>query len=504
MGTIAIRVDGNSEVGAGHLIRCLALAAQLRALSREVIFIGREGKGSLSHLVEMAGFRWINLDTCRHNSTSHLDVFEEEDDAKTTLCAIEQLSSNVDWMIVDHYGIGIHWERTLRKAVRKVLVIDDLANRQHDCDILLDQNFVENANTRYMALVPPGTRLLIGPRYALLRSQFIERAHSSQKRKYNKVRKIVVSFGGADLPNATGRVLQAIARLDLSDVCIDVIIGAANPHSETLKIASKLFLPGQVRLHVDIDNMAELLDEADIAIGAGGVSNWERFCLGVPSLVITLAENQVAGARALGCAGYCLYIGRLDQITDDQIAAAISVLVTSDSLRSSLFYSSARLVDGAGAIRVAAELAAKQICLRRAVMSDAYITHEWRNANESRRYSRDSRTIPFDEHLIWFEKSLSSGERVLLIAESNGEPVGVLRYDLRDGTAETSIYLAPDKYGQGIGQRVLREGCLWLKSNTPGISRVVADVKAENSRSAHAFLAAGFKHVIDRFEATLC
>jgi RimJ/RimL family protein N-acetyltransferase len=221
-------------------------------------------------------------------------------------------------------------------------------------------------------------------------------------------------------------------------------------------------------------------------------------------LILSLADNQAPGALALGAAGHCLYLGRLEEVTDDQIGAAIATLLTSATLRLSLARSAANLVDGAGAMRVAAELVAPAIALRRATAADARMAFAWRNAEENRRYSRNTRLIPLDEHLAWFEQTLALEDRILLIAESEGMPIGVLRYDLQGNAAEVSVYLSPTHHGLGAGRRILREGSSWIKAHYPGVSRLLAEIMPGNDRSARAFAAAGYHHSIDRYEAALC
>lgn len=502
MGLVLFRVEGNTQIGAGHLVRCLALADNLRAMSQDVIFVGRLREGSLDRLVERAGFRWISLPEVTAQRQVVPAGAVDSDDAADTIAVIRSLERSVDWLVVDHYGIDIRWETDLRPVVGKILVIDDLANRQHDCDILLDQNFADGADGRYSGLVPQSARQMLGPRYALLRPQFLE-SRIARAEASARIGRVVVAFGGADPLNATGRVLESMLDIDIGYVVVDVVIGAASPHREALAQLVPRARSVAIHFHSDVANMAGMWAGADLAIGAGGISNWERLCVGVPSLVLSVAENQVPSATALGRAGYCLYLGRLDDVSNSSIGAAIVTLISSATLRSHFSRASARLVDGKGAERVATELTAPVISFRLATESDATMIYGWRNAEEVRKFSRDTRSISWEDHSAWLKKSVVLDDRIVLIAECDSNPSGVLRFDLFENSAEVSIYLSPAVVGRGIGSSVLSEGVRWFRARFPEVKRLRAEIRPENERSARAFAIAGFRHSLDYYEADL-
>jgi UDP-2,4-diacetamido-2,4,6-trideoxy-beta-L-altropyranose hydrolase len=217
----------------------------------------------------------------------------------------------------------------VRPLVKKIMVIDDLANRKHSCDLLLDQNYNKNGS-RYNGLVPENCIQLLGPEYALLRPQFRE-ARENLKREKNKVKRVLVFMGGADPTNATGKVLKAIKMLNRPDIITDVVIGIANPHRERIRrLASQM---PNVVCHINVDNMAELTASADLYIGAGGITTWERCCLGVPSIVIVIAENQRSATESLAEDGVVMNLGWDKGVREGAITDAIRQLIGNSQQR---------------------------------------------------------------------------------------------------------------------------------------------------------------------------
>ncbi|MES1932235.1 pseudaminic acid biosynthesis-associated protein PseG [Salinisphaera shabanensis T35B1] len=205
----------------------------------------------------------------------------------------------VHWLVVDHYSLDIRWESRVRRHVANVLVLDDLADRQHQAEILLDQNLGREAKD-YARLVPPHCELLIGPQYAVLRPEFaLTREESLRRRDEPRLKKLLVTMGGMDKDNVTGKVLYALRGCSLpDDFEIDVVMGSNAPWLENVRVQAGA-MPRPTRVLVDIQNMAERMAEADLAVGAAGSTSWERCCLGLPTLIVTLAENQYEVAYEL-------------------------------------------------------------------------------------------------------------------------------------------------------------------------------------------------------------
>lgn len=293
----AFRTDASLHIGTGHVMRCLTLADALRERGAHSTFICRPHVGHLLDLIQQRGHTAKALASVDETFTAPADPCHAQwlgtdwaSDAQQTQQALgDQV---VDWLVVDHYALDAQWERRLARHYRKLMVIDDLADRYHACDLLLDQTFGRDA-ADYRPLVPADCRLLCGSNYALLRPEFAAlRPYSLQRRARPALRELLITMGGVDMHNATGQVLQALRTCHLPADCrITVVLGATAPWLDEVKrLAQDMPLPTRVR--VGISDMAQLMADSDLAIGAAGATSWERCCLGLPSIVLNAAENQ--------------------------------------------------------------------------------------------------------------------------------------------------------------------------------------------------------------------
>ncbi|MCD5407097.1 MAG: UDP-2,4-diacetamido-2,4,6-trideoxy-beta-L-altropyranose hydrolase [Desulfotomaculum sp.] len=305
---IIIRTDSSTPIGTGHLMRCLTLADELCQKSTQISFICRELPENLCDLVEEKGYPVHRLPYAKeqlkhaeqHTAHSHWLGVDWQTDVKQTKAVIIKEAQNIDWLIVDHYALDKQWEVQMRPHVKHIMVIDDLADRMHDCDLLLDQNLHLNMAERYQGLLPSHCRHLLGPRYALLRPEFTEVRKKLRKRD-GKVKRILVFFGGCDPTNETTKAIQAIRLLGRPDIAIDVVVGSTNPHQEQVKkLCSET---PSITFYCQVHNMAELMAAADLAIGAGGSTTWERCCLGLPAITLVTAQNQLETTTAVAEAG---------------------------------------------------------------------------------------------------------------------------------------------------------------------------------------------------------
>ena len=492
---VVFRADSSRRIGTGHVMRCLTLADHLRRAGARVRFVCRHFTGNISRVIVARGFPVSEL-PAHGSALAHGDVPSPEwqdpewrTDADQTSAALADTHSPVDWIIVDSYALAAPWEARMRTVARHSMAIDDLANRPHDCDVLLDQNFNSGMSTRYDELIPSNCRRLLGPRYALLRPEF-PGARQKLRQRDGCIRRILVFLGGTDPGNETAKALRAIEDLARDDIAIDVVAGAANANIENLQaICSRL---PHALLHRGVANMAELMARADLAIGAPGSTTWERCCLGLPAILISLAMNQESSALALAAGGYAIYLGKSESVSADSICAVLQGLLADPNRVSSLSRACAGLVDGRGTERVARAADADPISLRPAGKGDSDRIYEWRNAEETRRYSHQTTVIPPAEHQVWFQRVLGDPTRILFIGECGGQPVGVLRYDCKGPHCTVSIYLVPGQYGRGYGPRLLSAGHEWLKANRPELKSTRAEVLTENLASAEAFLQAGY------------
>lgn len=331
---VLVRVDASVRIGIGHVMRCLTLAEALRARGAECRFICREHEGHLLEQIRQRGFDAYGLPLAAEfaapaGSDAKQDLGQSAwlgsdwatDAAQTKDCAG---GTAVDWMIVDHYALDAQWERAIRRICRRLMVIDDLADRPHDCDVLLDQNFYRDQDHRYQGLLPKQCKTLLGPAYVLLRPEF-EKAKQGLRTRDDNVKRIVVFFGGSDPKNQTRTVLAALKKMNTADISVDVVVGQTNPNRHSIqKLCDQL---QGVTYHCNVSNMAELIVNADLGIGAGGSAMWERCYLGLPTITVAFAENQVRTTEDVAQLGAIEYLGWTDSLGADDYERAISRLI---------------------------------------------------------------------------------------------------------------------------------------------------------------------------------
>lgn len=350
---VLFRADASVSMGSGHVMRCLTLANRIRARGGRALFVCVSHPGHMASAIEQQGHKVVLLSSqAGFTADAALAPWEsalQQADAQATMVAAAE--QRFDWLVTDHYGLDATWERISTRVASRLLSIDDLANRPHHGNLLLDQNLGRHPSD-YAALLPAGCPALTGPRYALLRDDFaIHRASSlARRRAARALRHILVSMGGTDSVGATGRVLTTLRHCVLPlDARITVVMGATAPTLDAIK-TSACGMPWPTQVVVNVSNMAQLLSEADLAIGASGGSAWERCCLGVPSLVVVLADNQRSGAQALAHAGAALLIGDASDI-EAQMPSAIDALRDGTALVDMAALAST-VTDGQGVERV--------------------------------------------------------------------------------------------------------------------------------------------------------
>ena len=348
--SFGIRVDTTNQIGTGHFMRCLALGGALRRRGAHVKFISRQIPTRMRELAIKNGHEVASLPPARCSGTTdelphaHWLATSQSDDAEATIEALA--GKHVDWLIVDHYSLDARWESALRQCSASILAIDDLADRVHECDMLLDQNLYDDI-ARYSSKVPTHCRLLLGPKYALLREEFRE-ARASMRTRDGAVRRILILMGGVDADNLTVRAIDAVSQLPRS-FDVDVVISVRNPAREDIAEACK---EHRYALHVQPLNIAKHMEVADLAIGAGGSTLWERCCLGLPTICITEATNQVPIAAALHAVGAVVNLGDKAMVSAVDLAAALSSLIERRDVLTSLSATAGQLVDGRGTDRV--------------------------------------------------------------------------------------------------------------------------------------------------------
>ncbi|VAX19071.1 Pseudaminic acid cytidylyltransferase [hydrothermal vent metagenome] len=341
---IVFRTDASASLGTGHVMRCLTLAESLKRVGAEVIFICAKNNGDMTGFLEERGYEVGRIN--KPYGSGFLD------DAEQTVAHIKNSGVKPDWLVVDNHALDNRWKSIIRPDTGKIMVIDDLADRPHDCDLLLDQNYYERTD-RYKNLTPKKCKLLLGPEYALLREEFYHARQGLEKRSGNAQR-ILISMGGADSSNETAKALEAIRMVNLSDISVDVVTGAANPHADMIREMCHSML--RTNYHHAVDNMAKLMATTDLAIGSVGVATWERLCVGLPAIVIVTAKNQIEHTRSVESTGAIINLGWYSDVTPADIGAAITHLLADRSRLVKMSEEGMKYVDGAGVNKVCGEM----------------------------------------------------------------------------------------------------------------------------------------------------
>jgi UDP-2,4-diacetamido-2,4,6-trideoxy-beta-L-altropyranose hydrolase len=354
---IAIRTDASLQIGTGHVMRCLTLAEALRKKGAQVNFICRRHKGNLTDRISSQGFNVHVLEVTENsvkpaspgnledeNTLSHTQWLaasqtQDADECRPLLDAISP-----DWLIVDHYGIDQAWQLALKGTYKKLMVIDDLADRNHQCDLLLDQTYGRLPQD-YLDMVPAHCQLLLGSRYALLRPEFAQwRRYSLDRRAEPQLKNLLISMGGVDPHNVTGGVLDALKTCELpKDLEITVVMGETTPHLEVVQSQAKE-MPYKTQVKVGVNNMAEIMSNADLAIGAAGATTWERCCLGLPSILMVLADNQIIIAQLISQANAAI------KLEVNQLGELCEFLTIAENKLESLILNSAKVTNGKGTV----------------------------------------------------------------------------------------------------------------------------------------------------------
>ena len=352
---IAFRTDASMHIGTGHVMRCLTLANAMRERGAQSTFICRPHEGHLLDFIKQRGHTAKALAPADDAFTGPADPIHAKwlgtdwasDAAQTQQALGDQV---VDWLVVDQYALDRRWEQSMRAYTRRIMAIDDLADRPHECDLLLDQNLGRQAKD-YGGLLSRHTQTLIGPAYALLRPEFAQwREHSLQRRAQPQLKNLLITMGGVDQANATGQVLDALTRCELpADLRITVVMGPTAPWLVQVQ-AQAAAMPRPTQVLVGVSNMAQLMAESDLCIGAAGGSAWERCALGLPALVLILAANQHGGAMALQSHGAALVAADTQQLKS-QMSELFTKNTQSAALKK-MSQAAAKLAAGNGASQV--------------------------------------------------------------------------------------------------------------------------------------------------------
>ena len=489
---IAIRVDASQEIGAGHFMRCLALADALSKDGCTLHFVCRHLPDHLRQSVTARGYGVTLLHTEANSPLQHdlhhsrwLGVPQGQDAAET----LEALKDERwDWLVVDHYALDFRWERELRRLTRNILVIDDLADRQHDCDALVDQNLYEGMESRYQGKVPDHCECLLGPRYALLRDEFRTQRNDVRIRT-GPLKRVLLFFGGIDGKNFTRKAIRALEKASVPDLIVDVVIGASHPARSEIEAECKRL---GYRCHVQTSRMAELMRSADLSIGAGGTACWERAALGLPAIALCAADNQAHQLRDAARSGL-LYFSDDASGDENSLARHFSAVAENSILRENMSAHAFATVDGMGIYGLLNVMTCGGVEVRPAKATDSALLFEWRNHAQIRMQSQTPQEFDWKTHQAWMAGVLADPQRALLVGFRRDRPIGMVRFDLQGEIAEVSIHVAPETGSVGLGPGLLRAAEMWFWERYPQARKIRAFVLGKNLRSQNFFKGAGYE-----------
>lgn len=481
------RCDASHKIGGGHVMRCHALAKILSEYGWKVVLATKEET-----------FKTIPLaneyfsDACMLPSELELEITVLKKD----------WSEGCDLLVVDHYNLDKSFESELKGWAKKILVIDDLADREHECDIFLDPT-PDRAFKDYKKVLPDKTTLLSGPQYALIDKRFLEKRSSSlDKREIDSpIKKILISVGASDATGLLLKILSAMNQLD-SSCEFDVVTGS-NSHlkNEVLRFIEMHNMHGNI---IGVTNeMAILMSKADLAVGASGHSIWERCCLGLPSIIITTAGNQNLIAESINNKKAGLFIGDSESVKEQHIANSIQELISNNAMRKEISSKSAQLCDGRGVLRTYLAIGnpfftkdGHPVYFRLVDNNDSELIYMWQIHPDTRRYASDQSDITREQHENWMKKTTSNPDIYFLMIICNGNPSGTIRLDKTEieNVIEISIYVSPDMYRLGVGKTALS-----LLLETFSTITFGAKVLPENIASTKLFKNMGFKKVKDNY-----
>jgi len=474
---VIFRADANAQIGVGHLMRCLALAQAWQDVKGHPIFVMAAESSAAVTRLKSKGIEIVHLST----QPGAID-----DAIQTAHLARER---DVTWVVVDGYHFDAAYQKSIKDAGLKLLFIDDHGHAEHYfADMLLNQNL--HANEALYVNREPYTRLLLGTRYVLLRKEFLKWCEYRREIP-NKAKKILVTMGGGDPNNLTTKVINALKKLADSDLAVKIIIGPSNPHIESLQNAL-LLAPCSMRIIQNIENMADLMAWADMAISAGGTTSWEIAFMGLPNLVIATADNQRPVAEQLQEVGASEYLGWHKSLSVSELARKLTTLLTTRRVRMQMAQKAQEVVDGKGTDRVLMHIHRKKLGLRPVRKEDCRLLWEWTSAPDVRAVSFSSEPIPRDEHVKWFNSKLTDSQCIFYISTNGkGTPIGQIRFDSEENEARVSVSVDPKFRGKGYGNAMI-----WLASqevfNVSDVTVIHAHVKKDNDSSVRAFEKAGF------------
>lgn len=485
-----IRADASAQIGTGHVMRMIALAQAWRREGGTATFLCSQIPDALAARVRGEGFEVVVLGGIAKGAAdarATIDAIRNRTEGSVSRTPISDC-----WLAADGYHSDVEYQRAIKAAGLRLLVMDDNGeNREYVSDLVLNQNI--HAHESMYANRAQSTRLLLGTRYVLLREEFSSAA-SATRELAPVAKKVLVTMGGGDPDNVTGKVVEALRDLDVE---LRVVVGGSNPNLEKLR-AMAAQSGSRISLEVDVKDMPQLIRWADIAVTAGGSTCWEFLCLGTPFAVVCIADNQAGIAAELDRRGIAPSLGWFRDLSADAVASVVSEIARDHARRSLMRDQGRKLVDGQGSVRVVTRMKASEIVLRRAGPNDSRMIWEWANDPTVRASAFSPEPIPWESHQQWFAARIASDCAAIFIATNgDGNPFGQIRFDwTADGRAEIDLSICAAARNRKAGAALVRAGVDAMISSTP-VASFEALVKEENIASRRSFEKAGFRFADD-------
>ncbi len=472
---IVFRADGNSDIGLGHLMRCLTLAELFCSSGFRILFICLKVSDFIGSVMSSKNYQLKEIEGTFDCS------FE---DAKRSIKAIENI--NVELLVVDHYSLDSRWENDLLDNVGKIMVIDDLANRRHHCNYLLDSSYGRLPDD-YLKISNPNCKLILGVDYCLLRPDFYDlRQASIKKRKgTTEIQSVLINFGGTDSQNLS---IETFFHLVESSYQGDVhiLISSSSQYLQELISAEKRFT--NLNLHIDEQQVAELMLNVDVAIGSVGTSSWERCCMGLPTIGVIVASNQNNIAQQLAKIGAMILSSR------EELRKNIDVLLSEiDLMRWHKVSNQAfKICDGLGALRVANAVLDLPVNISLHEMDTRHedLLYTWQCEIGNRQYSGDPAIPSIKEHKIWFKDSLKNSKRRMWLIVFNNNNCGYVRLDEQEKSEEVSVLISQSFRKLGLANAAIKQ----LKTLSH-FNIIEAEVAETNIASSVLFQKLDFKKI---------
>ena len=471
---LLVRADAGAAIGSGHVMRCLALAQAWQDAGGSALRASATESPVADARYEGEGIATIRISA---------EPGSAADAGQTVALARERAAA---WVVVDGYRFGADYQKAVKDAGLRQLYVDDYGQADHYfADVVLNQNPYADASV--YASRERHTELLLGLRYALLRREFYSRV-GFDRQIPSAARRLLVTMGGGETGSVIDKVLDALRMLGNKDLEAVVLVGGRQVADAQ---AGRLAFP--VRFERDVADMPGLMAWADLAISGAGSTCWELAFMGLPAMLVVLAENQRPVAESVQQAGAGVNLGEQEAVTAESIARAVEELLPAGERRLAMSQAGRGLVDGRGAERVVRHMKAAMLSLRPVREDDCRLIWQWANEPELRAMSFLSEAIPWEDHVKWFRSKLADRNCIFRVAELAGQPVGQVRFDCEANRATISIGLDKAFRGRGLGSQLIRLASRELFGKTDA-TVIHAYIKPENAASVGAFTGAGFSH----------